>query len=141
VRSSLCERYLILCRAALQGINEQQSIATKKLVAIQRDVNEESFTVLKNYCDKWGGLIAGVSVKKLNRCAAWGVASITRLFYRLTMRPCCLCVCVCVCARARRDLSALKSEVHSLGVNPAVLSLAADIVRMLHGARLTCCKV
>ena len=43
-----------------------------------------------------------------------------------------------------RDLRALKAQVDEeqrvAGKHPKLLSLAADIVRMLHGGRLTCCK-
>eukprot|EP01138_Halocafeteria_seosinensis_P006860 gb/GECG01007015.1/.p1 GENE.gb/GECG01007015.1/~~gb/GECG01007015.1/.p1 ORF type:complete len:1495 (+),score=211.06 gb/GECG01007015.1/:1-4485(+) len=43
-----------------------------------------------------------------------------------------------------RDLRALKVQIDEeqrvAGKHPRVLSLAADIVRMLHGGRITCCK-
>lgn len=43
-----------------------------------------------------------------------------------------------------RDLAALAAEIRaeniSGGKHPRVLQLAGDIVRMLHGSRLTCCK-
>ena len=42
-----------------------------------------------------------------------------------------------------RDMATLYAEIvaSKTGIHPKVLTLAADIVRMLHGARLTCCKV
>ncbi len=40
-----------------------------------------------------------------------------------------------------RDMFALRHEIQAVGKHPKVLTIAADIIRTLHGSRITCCKV
>ncbi len=140
----------------MQGINEQQKLFGT--AGMQHRINEENYAVLKAYVNKWGAAAVGVAAKKLKRYTPSQV-SCSSLFGSDPLRassytPCAFAVRLAVIVwdplppssvlcHCGRDMATLYSEITAskTGIHPKVLSLAADIVRMLHGARLTCCKV